>query len=118
MYMLSPQALCTVGPQAWGRGSRVGGDPRETLPLSFPPPQPLSLNPVSLFLPQGPSGTRNTHQQLGEMGQSRFRDRPRDMSTASEGAERADTQGYHGYAFTQGSSPGWRLREGQSCVGG
>ena len=72
-YMFSPQALCTVGPQAWGqRPVWVRGPPEHSPAFSLSPsllstPHPLSTY-FSLKTLQGP---RNTHQQLGEMGGGR-----------------------------------------------
>lgn len=102
-----------------GAEARVGEGAPRTLPLLFPPPQPPLPQPRQPLSPSRPSRDPETLTNSWERWVEAARDRPRDMSTASEGAERADTQGYtHGYAFTWGGSPGWRLRRGQSCVGG
>lgn len=103
-----------------GAEACVGEGAPITLPHLFPQPQPpLPPNPLSTYFSlktlQDPETLTNSWERWVEAA----RDRPRDMSTASEVAERADTQGHtHGYTLTWGHSPGWRLRRGQSCVGG
>ena len=68
MYMLSPQALCTVGPQAWGqRPVWVRGAPEHSPSFSLRPSL-LSLNPVNLFLPQDPPGTQKHSPTAGRDG--------------------------------------------------
>lgn len=118
MYMFTPQALCTVGPQAWGqRPVWVRGAPEHAPSFSLSPS--LLCPPRHSVSPSRPSRDPETLTNSWERWVEAARDRPRDMSTASEVAERADTQGHtHGYTLTWGDSLGWRLRRGQSGVGG
>ena len=103
MYMFSPQALCTVGPQAWGqRPAWVRGAPEHAPFFSLSPS--LLGPPRHSVSPSRPSRDPETLTNSWERWVEAARDRPRDMSTASEVAERADTQGHtHGYTLTRGT---------------
>lgn len=98
-----------------GTEACVGEGAPRILPLLLAQPQP----PLAPVPPLRPSWDPETLTSSQERSVEATRDRPKDVFTASGGAERTDTQGHtQGHTLVWGDSPSWRLRRGRSGVGG